>query len=225
MLVTGRGADGAVVAVHAVTLCWAASDRHLLVHHNVQHTRGTLGIVLCTRVGHHLNALHGRGGHALEHHRRVRGEHHVGHAVDIHFERRRAVHRDIVLTVDRYHRHLAEHVEHGVRLRVLVFSHVVTHLVDLHLHQRLLGDHLHALQHGGVLLNINSTEVEFVLIAQVDGLADILLTHAAEHDIELTLAVHLLRELSVLLGEEHGDGLVRLASLEHADGGKGLCLA
>ena len=64
-----RGADRAVVTVHAIALRGhAPGSRHLLVHHDVEHARGSLGIVLRTRVGHHLDALHGRGRHALEHH-------------------------------------------------------------------------------------------------------------------------------------------------------------
>ena len=144
-----RGTYGTIVAVYA--LCRLSA---LTVHHNVQHTTHALGIILRARVGHHLNALHGNGRHILENHRGVRREHHIGFAVHIHLERRRAVDRDIVLTVYRHHGHLAEHVEHGVRLRVLVFGYVVAHLVNLHLHQWLLSHHFHALQHRIAVLNI-----------------------------------------------------------------------
>ena len=149
LLITCRGTQGTVIAVQALGCL-----RVLLIHHDIQYTGCALGIVLRTRVGHHLNTLHGGSGHALEHHRRIRREHHVGHAIHIYLEIGRTIDGDIILSIDGDHRHLTEHVEYGVRLGVLVLGHVVAHLIDLHLHQRLLGDDLHTLQHSGTLLQI-----------------------------------------------------------------------
>ena len=68
LLGTCRCTNRAVVAVHA----WSSCRRCLSVHHDVQDARRTLGIVFGTGIGHHLDALHGRGRHAFEHHRGIR---------------------------------------------------------------------------------------------------------------------------------------------------------
>ena len=75
------GTEGSVVAVHAL-----GSLGILLVHHDVQYTSGSFGIVLGTWVGNHLDALNGGGGHALEYHRGVRREHDVRHTINIDLE-------------------------------------------------------------------------------------------------------------------------------------------
>ena len=61
--VTGRGAHRSVHSVERLH-----GHRVLTVHHNVQHAACSLGIIACTGIGHHLDILHSRGGHALEHH-------------------------------------------------------------------------------------------------------------------------------------------------------------
>ena len=63
------------------------------------------------------------------------------------------------------------------------------------------------------------------MIAEGDGLLQVFLADTAEYDVVVALALYLLAEGTVLLGEEHSDGLVGLALLEHADGGEGFCLA
>ena len=220
LFVTCRSTQCTVIAVQTLG-CLGV----LLVHHDVQHTGRALGIILRTRVGHYLDALHGGGGHALEHHRGVGREHHVGHTIDIHLEVGRTIDGDIVLSIDGNHRHLAEHVEDGVRLGVLILGYVVAHLIDFHLHQGLLGDDLHTLQHGSTLLQIQGVEVQGILLTEGDGHLQVFFADAAEHDVELTLALHFLGEFTLLVGEEHSDGFLRLAYLKHADGGERLALA
>ncbi len=104
------GADAAIIAVHTASTHGGCS---LFVHHDVQHTGASFGIILGTRIGDHLNALHHRGRHGLEYLTGSRRHHHVGLAVNIHLERAGTIHRDVILAVHRHHRHLAQHVQYG----------------------------------------------------------------------------------------------------------------
>ena len=50
-----------------------------------------------------------------------------------------ATDKDVVVAVDGDHGHLAQHVEHGLRLRLAIGLHVVAHTVELLLDELALG--------------------------------------------------------------------------------------
>ena len=184
-------ADSGIVSVQAGLRLWCP------VHDDVQHAARSLSVVGSTRVGDDLNVLDGRGGHVLEDHAGVLREHGIGLAIHIHLEVRLAVHGDVVLSVNRHHGHFTQHVEHGVGLRVLIFAHVVRHLVRFHLHQRLLCHHLDGSQGLVVVLQQNGAEVECRLSVkrQADGAHPF--SYAADGHGEAALAADLLADVSV----------------------------
>ena len=139
---TAHRADGRIIPVEPLRRPGG------LVRNQVQDTADALGIVARAGIGDNLDILDGRGRHILENLRGIAAHHHVRLPIDVNLETRAAVHRDVVVPIDRNHRHLAEHVEDGVRLRVHIVRHAVCHPVGRHLHQWLLGDNLH---HGEVL--------------------------------------------------------------------------
>ena len=128
------------------------------------------------------------------------------------------------MSVDRHHRHLAQHVEHSRRLGVSVLGHVVAHLVDLHFHERFHGHHLYGAEHLGIVLAIERVEVEHLVIAQLHRFFQVELSDAADGDVVHALGLHLMAEPSLLVGEEDIDRIVGLALFEHAYGGERLAL-
>ena len=55
-------------------------------------------------------------------------------------------HEDIILSIDGNHWHLAQHVEHGLCLRLVICLHIVTDTVDLLLDELALGLDLYVFQ-------------------------------------------------------------------------------
>ena len=119
------GIYGGIVALH---LSIGGDD--------VKHTAHTLGIVFCARVGNDFNFLDYVGRHAAEHLFRVVGHHGVGLSVNEHLEAARAIHLNVVLAVDRHHRHFAQHLGDGVGFSVGVGFHVVGDFVHVGFNER-----------------------------------------------------------------------------------------
>ena len=122
--------------------------------HDVEDAAHALCVVLRTGVGYHLYLLYRRCRHTLQHLLRVLRHHVVGSSVDVHLKTRAAVHLDIAIAVYRHHRHLAQHFQYVVGLRVGVFLYVVRNFVDVGFHERLLRHYLHSAQHVRSLLYI-----------------------------------------------------------------------
>ena len=125
-----RATQRACQAVH----CLRTGAAALLGSDEVEHAHGTLCIVAGTGIGDDFYLLNGRGRHHLQHLRGILRKHGIGLAVDIDLKRRRAVHGDVILTIDGDHGHLAKHVEHRGRTGIGVGADVVRHFVGLHLH-------------------------------------------------------------------------------------------
>ena len=142
----------AIVAVHALLLPIN------FIHYDVQHAADTFGIVLCTGIGNNFNRLDRRGRHRFEYLRRIGREHYVRLSVYIDFERTLSVHGNVVLSVYRYHRNLAQHIEHCLRFAVHIILYIVAHLVGFHLYEWLLCYYFHTLHHLFIVLHQDSTK-------------------------------------------------------------------
>ena len=134
------GIRHSAVSSHGVAL------NALAYSHDIEDAAHALRIVLRSGVCNHLYLLYRRRRHALQHLLRVVRHHTVGSSVDVHLEARAAIHLDIAVAVYRHHRHLAQHLQYVVGLRVGVFLYVVRNLVDVGFHKRLLRHDLHGTQ-------------------------------------------------------------------------------
>ena len=129
------GTDGQRIAFHAP----AHGD-------DVEDAAHALGVILRTWVGDDLYLLDGVGRHTFEHFTRIVAHHVVGLAVHIYLERGTIVHLDVVLSIHRYHRHLAEHLQDIVGLRLRIRLHIIGQLIDVGLYQRLLCHYRHGIE-------------------------------------------------------------------------------
>ena len=127
--------------------------------YDIKYAAHSLGIVFRSGVGYHLNTLHAVCRKAFKHLRRIVAHHIVGASVDINLERTAAVHLYVVISIYRHERHLAQHFEHRVRLRVGVVGYVIFYLVDVRLHQRLLHHHLDTLELVGGIVHIHRSQI------------------------------------------------------------------
>ena len=70
-------------------------------------------------------------------------------SVFVNLETAAALHLDILLRINGHQRHLAEHIEHGARFRVVVVLHIICNAVDFAFHHWRAGGHGHAREHIG----------------------------------------------------------------------------
>ena len=118
----------------------------VLLHDDVENGIDTLRILAGSRVGDDFDALHHRGWHRLQDFLGVLRQAGVQVAVLVNAEVAVALHRNIVLAVDRHHRHLAQHVHHRLRLCLDIGLHVIAYAVYLLLDELSLGSHRHLFQ-------------------------------------------------------------------------------
>ena len=176
--------------------------------HDVEDATHALRVVLRTGVGYHLYLLYRRCRHTLQHLLRVLRHHVVGSSVDVHLKTRAAVHLDIAIAVYRHHRHLAQHLQYVVGLRIGVLLYVVRNFVDVGFHERLLRHDLHSAQHVRSLLYIQCVE-------RYRGFA--VRHNEVAHDGLLAHCVHV-EAIAARLLQSHAEGAV---SLRHGECGGG----
>ena len=217
----GLRRDGAVGSLRG-----ARSARDLAVCGDLEDTSDPFRIIADAGVGDYRDVLDRAGGHHLEDYRGVGGDHLVGLAVHIDLERGTAVHRDVVLSVDRYHRDLAEHVQDGAGLGVDVVGDVIGHLVHVHLYQGALGDDRSCIQGLDVVLDEDRAEVDG-RYGPVKGEVpcDRLAAHVAEQQAVIALSREGLGELAIFAGRGESHGLFVVRGFEELEYGCRLALA
>ena len=112
---------------------------NLLGGDDVEDARHAFRIVLCTRIGDDFNLLDSRGGITLKDKRRIGRHHLIGLAVDINLESLAALHLNLIVALNRDHRHLAKHFQERVGLSLGVVGHGIGHLIYFRFHERALG--------------------------------------------------------------------------------------
>ena len=112
----------------------------------VQNSAHALNIIARSGIGNNLYALHAACRHVAEDLRRIARYHRVEPSVYIHLELARTVHRDIVLAVNRNHRHFAQHLQHRLRLGIYIILNLIGHLVGLHAHHGHMRHHGHLVE-------------------------------------------------------------------------------
>ena len=191
----------------------------------VEHATDTLSVVTCAGIGHDLDVFDAAGGHVLEDLGWVAAHHDVGLAVDIDLEAGAAVDRDVIVAVDGHHRHLAQHVEDGIRLGVNIVFDTVAQLIDLHLDQGLLGDDLNTREAGYVVSHINRIEAKRGL-SFLDGErdVDVLAAYGGEEYPIVARPFDRLLKTALQIGRPHGDRLLVVVGFIDPDRGEGFAL-
>ena len=118
-----------------------ARRRSLGVGYDIKHTSHPLGIIFCARIGNNLYLLNSRSRISFEYHRRIGTHHLVGLAVNIHLKAGISVHLDVILTINRHHRHLAQHFKHSVGFSIRVIGYRIRQFVQFGLNQWALCRH------------------------------------------------------------------------------------
>lgn len=188
--------------------------------HDVQHSSYALGIVLGSGRSNHLDVLDGVGRHTLQHLFGVGAHHIVRLPVHVYLEFAAAVHLNVIFTVYGHHRHFAQHLYHGVRLRVGVVFHIVGNLVYLHLHQRLLRHDLHPAEFFGGLRCIQSTQIDVLLLLGEHELLPrgCLADRGKSDEVSSGHGGHLLLKLPVRSRDSHFHHLVGRVFIHDPDG-------
>ena len=143
-----------------MTVCNRLTSCLCCICRDVEHAAYALCIISCSRVGHDFYILDEACRHHLEYHRRIAGNHRVRLSVHIDLEAAASVDGDVVLTVNRNHRHLSEHIEHSACLGIDIIFHLVGKLVNFHYYQGLLSSDRSGLKSLYIVLNKNVSEIK-----------------------------------------------------------------
>ena len=110
------------------------------IHHDdVQNGIHALSIFASSRVGNNLDALHHGGRHRLQNLLGVLGKAGIKVTVLVYLKTAVAFNLYIIFAINGYHRHLAQHIKHGLRFWLFIRLDIVTYAVDVLFNQLALG--------------------------------------------------------------------------------------
>ena len=130
------------------------------ISRDVEHAADSFCVISCARIGHHFNILDEACRHHLEYHRRIAGNHRIRLPVHIDLKTAASVYSDIILSVNRHHRHFSEHVEHRACLGIDVILHLIGKFVHFHYDKGLLSGHRSGFKSLHIVLDKDFTKVK-----------------------------------------------------------------
>ena len=147
------------------TVVGSGTQRDIIALHlhvgrdDVQNAANAFRIVFRSGLGDHLYRFNGACRQTFQHFFRVVAHQRIGFPIHVYFKIRRPVHRDVVLPVDRHHRHLAKHFESRFGFRIGVVFDIIRYFIYFSLYKRLLSHDIHLIElHSGT--QQNSPEIE-----------------------------------------------------------------